>query len=144
MVTGCWQALLLLTMPPAPIMYLFFHIVVPAKSLAKNEPLSCTCFCAHKTYCKEFIHDLSKPLLPVSVNLGSPISLIEETASGYLSHNRALIKITSQRHPQILSDISSNIVRGILKFCGAQPQVLLDVSSNKEMLNWEHESIICP
>ena len=59
MVTGCWQALLLLTMPPAPIMYLFFHIVVPAKSLAKNEPLSCTCFCAHKTYCKEFIHDLS-------------------------------------------------------------------------------------
>ena len=59
MVTGCWQALLLLTMPPAPIMYLFFHIVVPAKSLAKNEPLSCTCFGAHKTYCKEFIHDLS-------------------------------------------------------------------------------------
>ena len=59
MVTGCWQALLLLTMPPAPIMYLFFHIVVPAKSLAKNEPLLCTCFCTHKTYCNEFIHDLS-------------------------------------------------------------------------------------
>ena len=43
-------------------------------------------------------------MLPVSVNLGSPISLIEETASGYLSHNRTLIKITSQSHPQILSD----------------------------------------
>ena len=40
MVTGCWQALLLLTMPPAPIMYLLFSD------------------CTHKKTCKECLFAL--------------------------------------------------------------------------------------
>ena len=117
MVTGCWQALLLLTMPPAPIMYLFFFTLYPQRNLARNEPLSCICFFA-LLYSQQILQRIHPwPLLTFVA------CLCQSWIANQLDwgNRKWLFVSQSSADQDYQSEASSNIVRHILQYRERHP-----------------------